>query len=332
MRKFVMAAACSLIVSNAANAQTAPDAVERTLATYQQAGNDLAAIKSEYDNLNFVEPLNLNIGPRANPFPTPGNWNALNTPVMNLSMAAVQAGMQNRLQRRLDACVSGSPISSDVLRPRVINRIGEAAWNDFVTSRAKLCNAVSVLAKLYAMEQQYQQLVTNGYQIFGVSKRQELHAANRTRTIQFQTALIFYPDNEHSLQVHSDVKWSDDNWRALDIRKTLSSLNNNSDDGLCIPIPPTDFLWMCLQVTSVSSSSASIKVKGKAHFMGDTKTASAGTYTIPAPFGYLGQVSQMKQAWMTNFKNRATEKVANALDVDTQTVATLQALAAEAGN
>ena len=68
-----------------------------------------------------------------------------------------------------------------------------------------------------------------------------------------------------------------------------------------------------MHVEEIKTDYIKVKVRAKYWYNGDSSAVSLGTQKIPAPFGYLADVSDMKEEKMQKLKSKAVDRLASVL-------------------
>ncbi|WP_372501737.1 hypothetical protein P7L66_26465 [Tistrella mobilis] len=71
---------------------------------------------------------------------------------------------------------------------------------------------------------------------------------------------------------------------------------------------------LCVKVEAASADKLKVGAKAKFKYKGDTKEVGFGTQTIPAPFGYLADLSDMKEKKMQDLQSKVVHRVASLFD------------------
>ena len=275
--------------------------------------------------------------PRPNQFPT--SWTPITVTSSMVAKTAQQLAddlegeVQSNLTTRLDDCLSGSADGSgEVAQALIIRELGQQAYNKYATAKQKICTILPIVAKLYALDQQYENLKNNGYQIFGMYKKQRISHKPSThryvRHIEMQSSLTLYIDNPQALQLDTMVTLAGDPWHQTQVIKNISALakgGSSPTNGHCWQAIP--HLGVCMSMSNITSNSAEIHFSAWGRVATETKEVSLGSYTFSAPFGYINQLNTMKQNGMTNLKNRLTAEMSSLLGIDSQTTLLLEDLA-----
>jgi hypothetical protein len=327
------------IVSAQVNANAIKQNVERQLREQINPSlQSLLPLVQQYNAKRFVAVLReINYNPNN---PEQHNWITAQTAereaniLVNEGIQFAENKISQYLNMRLDACKAGTPVSTPVLNTVLTRTLGPTAAQDFTNFRDTLCQIAKIYAQIQQMQEQYTFYQNNGYTLMQRSVdnhrfRKKKWGKVYERHMSANARLAWYPDLQATyndglsmqdrLKFEANIKWSSDPWRPLG--EQLKTLGQSTGDpkNICIPVPGADFLKGCFHVDSVTTQSAQIKLWAEAGWRGSNHTYNFGTVTVPAPFGYLDQLSQMKTQEMQNLKNNVTQKLASALNVDTQT-------------
>lgn len=258
-----------------------------------------------------------------------GVWTDVET-----GLAFAQSQVSARLNSNFDECASGNEISTESLAVYILEKTDNDAAERFLQARDSLCQAIGVFSKLYFAYQQYQYYEANGITLAELPARSQKlgFPGGRTRHLGFTARIAWYPNVQNTLDggftlddrltYVSQIKWSSDDWRPLNIAKTLRESQGDNSGGICIPMG-VSWLWSCFNVLNATPSAVTISAYGKARRYDRTKTVDLGTATIPAPFGYLDQLAQMKNEKIQQLTGNLENRIANLLNIDQQTVAML---------
>jgi hypothetical protein len=325
--KFAPALSClalALAAALPAHAATADDisatktSLQGLLSTYGTQANALAAINTTYTTYQWAQPY-------LESSPGNGNWASI---AMSNGDAEKIVGIANTRCGQDDTAVL-SQISS---------ALGASAATDYQKGRGAACQALQVAAQMLYRYSVYQNYKVNGYKIWEGSAKQEFRFDGKYhRTVQMGASFMFYPDVwdtatngfslEDRLTYKSWFKFSDNDKEDLNI---VEKLRSQGGGGLCIPLVKGGgaSASICMANLEVKgTSSVSLDVSAKLRWSGENKTVNMGRVTLPAPFGYLDEVAQMKDNAKQDVMNRVKSQVVAITGVDQQTLATLQKLA-----
>src|SRR5690606_655742 len=201
--------------------------------------------------------------------------------------------------------------TEDAALAAALDQLDSGTVDKFKKAKRTACKLVHFAADLQDKKAQLDKIRTEGYPLFHLHAKDKKDFAGYTRTIQLRADLRLYPEYPGSvedqkflfgdikglrLSYNSYFKFSDNNWSPLNIYQYLVSESDEKDE-VCYPkLPLTSSVKVatCVRISSISSSSIKLKVRGKFWYKGDSKAVSLGEHTIPAPFGYLQDVSNMK--------------------------------------
>ena len=215
--------------------------------------------------------------------------------------------------------------------------LNQAHVKSYKAAKKEVCSVVLVLADLRYKRQQYEALKTDGYPLFYKHKKDKKNFSGYERTVQYKVDLRFYPGDQDVLNgdfehgnfefIHA-FKWSDNNWGDNNLKEAFA--DDSKDDLICLPfikISNNAKADLCFQVTSVTSSEAKVYTKAKFKYKDDKKSIAIGTITIPAPFGYLADLSDMKEDKMQDLEENIKDKISGFLPIDQEMLEALQSLA-----
>lgn len=324
-----------------AEAARLTNALVDQLGGYQQLGNEAAELAGTYAAKGF-SPARIE---RQMTNAEGHSWlpTVTTDQLVTLAENEAVAHAEQRLQMRLDQCKSGT--ESEGVFQLIATAAGADQAGTFKQARADFCKAVAVYLQLKEMQAQYQFYEANGYTIIQRSKSDRLSvsvgASTFRRTVQAQMRLAWYPNAQATyndglslqdrLSFSADWKWSDDPWQQLGSQLKALAESTGGGDKICIPV--SDVIKLCFNTSDVTLESVKVHLWVKAHFKAHDRSMDLGTYTVPAPFGYLDQVAQMKDNWVQDMVSKLESNIASMLHVDpqiVQTAAQLSAVAAQA--
>lgn len=221
-----------------------------------------------------------------------------------------------------------------------------AAWLDqadnktvstWKTTKKNACQLVHVLADLQDKRDKLNQIREEGYPLFYLHKKNEVKFSGKKRTIQLKVDLRLQPEypqeayndeapsingqpillgqlEKISLSYNSWYKFSDNNWTDLNLIAAIID-DTRSDDTICmkpdIKITSSVKARLCLAVKDITTEKVKVSVKAKFHYNSDWKAVNLGDVTIPAPFGYLADLSDMKEKKMQDMKSKVADRIAS---------------------
>ncbi len=222
-----------------------------------------------------------------------------------------------------------------------LDKMDSGTVSKFKTAKKAACRVVHVLADLQDKRQKLNDIRENGYPLFFLHAKDKKKFGDKERTIQIKADLrLFpiYPDKAMGvdgkdqpillgklegidLSYNSYFKWSDDSWTKLNLYQYF--IGDTQKEEVCLPqIKLTNSVKVatCVKVGEVKTDSITVTVRGKYWYNGDSGTVSLGTQTIPAPFGYLAAVSDMKEEKMQKLKSKVADRVVSLLGPYGETV------------
>ena len=200
----------------------------------------------------------------------------------------------------------------------------------FKKGKKTACKLVHFAADLQDKKQQLDKIRTEGYPLFHLKAKDKKDFAGKERTIQIRADLRLYPEYPGDaadqqflfgdikglrLSYNSYFKWSDNDWEPLNIYQYLVSESDEKDE-VCYPkikLSSSVKVATCVRIANISSSSVTLKVRGKYWYNDDSGAVSLGDQTIPAPFGYLQDVSNMKDKKMADLQAKLAKRLSSAL-------------------
>ena len=219
--------------------------------------------------------------------------------------------------------------TEDAALSAALDQLGSSTVDKFRKAKKTACKLVHFAADLQDKKRQLDKIRTEGYPLFHIHKKDKKNFAGKERTIQLRADLRLYPvypeadDNPVKfgdirglrLSYNSYFKWSDNNWEPLNIYQYLVSESDEKDE-VCFPkikLSSSVKVATCVRISEISSSSIKLKVRGKYWYNGDSSAVSLGDRTIPAPFGYLQDVSNMKDKKMEDLKEKLVGRLASTM-------------------
>jgi hypothetical protein len=212
-----------------------------------------------------------------------------------------------------------------------LNQAGSATQNTYRDTKREACKIVHVLAELQDAREKLDGIRKNGYPIFYLHVKEEKKFAHEYhRTVQLKVDLRMYPTypdsadangddqkillgqiNGINLSYNSYFKWSDDNWTKLNLFQKIMG-DTQRDDYHCLP-PEISLgsakVELCIKMDNFTDSSLTVHAQGKFHYHGDTHAIALGSTNIPAPFGYLAKVSDMKEKKMQDLQSKLAKRL-----------------------
>lgn len=307
----------------AADVAAGKDAIAQTLGQYNTAASAANGLNQTYAGYQWGPAM-------AETKPGSGNW----------AQVAISTGDAEKLLKIAQTrCGPESIASVQQIQMLLQQYVSQQAAASYTSSRNVMCQAVQVASQLVYRYNQYQSVKVNGVTLKSFEKTEKFgFPNNRERHAAFRGVFKWYPDvqdtatngfsPEDRLSWTSDFKWSDDPWRNINVIKKLRESMGGDERMICIPF--ADFAQGCFNIINVSSSSVTIDTYAKFHVFSRDKMISLGPLTLPAPFGYLDQLAQMKDKAKQDLMSNVTAQLTGMLNLDQQTVALLQKLVARA--
>jgi hypothetical protein len=220
--------------------------------------------------------------------------------------------------------------TEDAALSAALDQLGSDTVSKFKAGKKTACKLVHFAADLQDKKAQLDKIRTEGYPLFHIKKKDKKNFAGKERTIQLRADLRLYPeypgDAEDQKFLFGDIKglrlsynsyfkWSDNNWEPLNIYQYLVSESDEKDE-VCYPqikLSSSVKVATCVRIANIDSSSVTLKVRGKYWYNGDSGAVSLGDRTIPAPFGYLQDVSNMKDKKMEDLKDKLVGRLASTM-------------------
>jgi len=219
--------------------------------------------------------------------------------------------------------------TEDAALSAALDQLGSSTVDKFRKAKKTACKLVHFAADLQDKKRQLDKIRTEGYPLFHIHKKDKKNFAGKERTIQLRADLRLYPEYPGAednpvkfgdirglrLSYNSYFKWSDDNWQPLNIYQYLVSESDEKDE-VCYPqikLTSSVKVATCVRIADITASQIKLKVRGKYWYNGDSSAVSLGDRTIPAPFGYLQDVSNMKDKKMEDLKDKLVSRLASTM-------------------
>ena len=234
-------------------------------------------------------------------------------------------------------------------RSMAVNQIlGPKAAKDYQEARHVMCRLVGAAAQIKYRSDLYSQAETQGLYLwqFNRSEKKEFKEGifHKTRTLALSGGLLWNPNyaaNEASSQpVSMQLYFKYSDTTPIDLRNIKSSIAQMNQGGdshraLCFMIDGTFYIdlktkqpedkiqpQICTYVSSTTDTTVNMDVFAKYEFEGD-HTYDLGTVPVPAPFGYLNDLSNYKASLKQNLQNEIRNQISSMLGTDGQLLMTL---------
>lgn len=271
------------------------------------------------------------------PLPEGGIQKAL-PPKVTTTMANAEELAQAALDEdntKLDVAeIRCSQNTEDAALGAALEKLDSKTVDKFKAGKKKACKVVHVLADLQDKRQKLNDIRENGYPLFFLKAKDKKNFGGKERTIQIKADLRMfpiYPDSAMKadgkdqpillgkiegidLSYNSYFKWSDNNWTTLNLYQYF--ISDTQKDEICYPqlkLSSSVKVATCVHVEEIKTDYIKVKVRAKYWYNGDSSAVSLGTQKIPAPFGYLADVSDMKEEKMQKLKSKAVDRLASVL-------------------
>lgn len=256
------------------------------------------------------------------------------TTTMSNAQELAQAAL-NEDNTKLDvAQIRCSQSTEDAALSAALDKLDSGTQSKFKSGKTKACKIVHVLADLQDKRQKLNDIRENGYPLFHLKAKDKKSFAGKERTIQIRADLrLFpiYPDKAMGvdgkdqpillgqikgidLSYNSYFKWSDNNWTKLNLYQYF--IGDTQKEEICQPqlkLSSSVKVATCVKVEDITTDYIKVKVRGKYWYNGESSAVSLGTQKIPAPFGYLADLSDMKEEKMQKLKSKAVDRLASVL-------------------
>ena len=220
--------------------------------------------------------------------------------------------------------------TEDAALAAALDQLDSGTVDKFRKAKKTACKLVHFAADLQDKKEQLDEIRTEGYPLFHLKAKNKVKFGDKERTIQIRADLRLYPEYPGSaadqkflfgqieglnLSYNSYFKWSDNNWEPLNLYQYLIS-DTHGDEEICYPkikLSSSVKVATCVQVKDITSSSIKLRVRGKYWYNSDSGTVNRGDQTIPAPFGYLQDVSNMKDQKMEDLQAKLVKRLSSAM-------------------
>jgi hypothetical protein len=201
----------------------------------------------------------------------------------------------------------------------------------FDDDRAKVCQAIEKIYNLKYKLQQLEEIREDGYSLLYKHDKKRIKKKRRKRTVEHGIDLRYYPDIQESYNTgeispefsldneNSYFKWSSND--PVYLADILNSSNTQDEgDAACSDDKPYWFklanrLKFRLKMAKVTSSDVTLTACLRVSWRGN-HNRELGTVTIPAPFGYLDELTQMKDAAAQNAMNSLQNQIGDMLGIN----------------
>jgi hypothetical protein len=231
-------------------------------------------------------------------------------------------------------CSKEVPSKIATVLGKVVGLDGKYA-EKFDDDRAKVCQAIEKIYNLKYKLQQLEEIREDGYSLLykydKKSIKKRLLGTEKKRTVQHGIDLRYYPDIQESYDTgeispefsldneNSYFKWSSND--PVYLADILNSSNTQDEgDAACSDDKPYWFklanrLKFRLKMANVTTSNVDLTACLRVSWRGNHNRELA-TVTIPAPFGYLDELTQMKDAAAQNAMNSLQNQIADMLGIN----------------
>ena len=264
------------------------------------------------------------------------------------------ADMESALDVANLRCSEQVPSAIATLIGTVVGLEGQFNTDEFEEKRATVCQAIQKIYNLKYKLQQLEEIREDGYSLLYKYDKKRIKKKGRTRHVQHSIDLRYYPDIQESYNTgdispefsldneNSYFKWSDND--PVYLADILNSSNTQDEgDAACSDNKPYWFklanrLKFRLKMSSVTESNVTLTACLRVSWRGNHNRELA-TVTIPAPFGYLDELTEMKDAAVQNAMNSLQNQIADMLgindkldDIANQAAAAQAAAQSKSGN
>ena len=264
------------------------------------------------------------------------------------------ADMESALDVANLRCSEQVPSAIATLIGTVVGLEGQFNTDEFEEKRATVCQAIQKIYNLKYKLQQLEEIREDGYSLLYKYDKKRIKKKGRKRTVQHSIDLRYYPNIQESYNTgdispefsldneNSYFKWSNNN--PVYLADILNSSNTQDEgDAACSDNKPYWFklanrLKFRLKMSSVTESNVTLTACLRVSWRGNHNRELA-TVTIPAPFGYLDELTEMKDAAVQNAMNSLQNQIADMLgindkldDIANQAAAAQAAAQSKSGN
>lgn len=231
--------------------------------------------------------------------------------------------------------------TEDAALASALEKLDSGTVSKFKSGKKTACKVVHVLADLQDKRQKLNDIRENGYPLFFLHAKDKKNFGGKERTIQIKADLrLFpvYPDKAMGtdgkdqpillgqikgidLSYNSYFKWSDNNWTTLNLYQYF--IGDTQKEEICQPklkLSSSVKVATCVKVEDVTAEYIKVKVRGKYWYNSESSAVSLGTQKIPAPFGYLADLSDMKEDKMAKLKSKVADRLISLLGPYAETI------------
>ena len=213
---------------------------------------------------------------------------------------------------------------------KIATKLDKKDASNYLKAKEDICTGVQ---KLYEMKQKVEQLQAvreNGYSLkYSHHKQRKSYPKGRKRHMEKSLDLRWYPDVQKSyeegnfkptISINNENSWF--KWSSEGKIYLADLLNQDSDDkSVC---DEKGLLWFRLgqrinlkvKITDVSSTNAEIGSCVKFRGLNRTKTIESPTVSVPAPYGYLAELTEMKDEAVQNLMDELKDAILSTLPID----------------
>ncbi len=191
----------------------------------------------------------------------------------------------------------------------------------FDDDRAKVCQAIEKIYNLKYKLQQLEEIREDGYSLLYKYDKKRIKKKRRKRHVEHSIDLRYYPDIQESYDTGEiSPEFSLDNENSYFKWSSNEKVTQDEGDAACSDDKPywfklADRLKFRLKMASVTTSDVTLTACLRVSWRGNHNRELA-TVTIPAPFGYLDELTQMKDAAVQNAMNSLQNQIADMLGIN----------------
>src|SRR5690606_4560763 len=219
--------------------------------------------------------------------------------------------------------------TEDAALSAALQQLGGDMVDKFQLAKKQACKIVHFIADMQHKKEQLDEIRTEGYPIFHLEKKDKKNFNGKERTIQIRVDLRMYPEypdgaNQDfllgqikgiNLAYNSYFKWSDNSWSKLNLYEYLIG-EDGADDEICYPkikLTSSVKVATCFKYLGAGDDYIKLRVRGKFWYNSESGTVKLVEAKIPAPFGYLADLSDMKEGKMEDLQELMIDQVASML-------------------
>jgi len=269
------------------------------------------------------------------------------TKIYDLGQTGIKDGFAGAIPTSINITMGSAESALDVVSLRCqadpsdnklidrLKKVGglEGQFNNYQKKREKVCNAVKKIYELREKIKSLEDIRTNGYSIMykSVHNKKLKFPKKRKRHISTSVHVKYYPDIQENYATGTlgTPEFSIDNdesyfkWSSNEKKYLYDILNAEAipEASVCGDNKPFWFKIsgrIFFRLKQKNASEGKVDISACARFKAYKRTKNIQIYsgTIPAPFGYLEQVTEMKDSLKQSAMNSLTKNMAEMLGID----------------